>query len=85
MPYETPQDVTEKVKRVLPDKALLIFTNAFNKAYWEKTLPEDRCFMYAWGAVKNAGYRKNTITGMWYLDKNVLKSKRETMKRNVRR
>lgn len=65
MPYDSLSDLPERVKKVLPKRALIIFFNAFNKAWYELLLPEERCFRYAWGAVKNAGFRKNPKTGKW--------------------
>ena len=65
MPYNALIDLPEPVKKYLPTKALIIWMDAFNKAYWELMYPEPRCFAYAWQAVKNQGYKKDPNTGMW--------------------
>jgi len=64
MPYQSVEDLPEPVKK-LPLRARVIWMDAFNRAYYAMVLPEDRCFMYAWGSCKRAGFRKNPKTGKW--------------------
>jgi len=64
MPYEFVEDLPKPVKK-LPLRARVIWMDAFNRAYYAMDLPEDRCFAYAWGAVRRAGYRKDIKTGEW--------------------
>jgi len=66
MPYESLEDIPENLKVILPNKAQIIFYEAFNRAWYKLLLPEEKCFMYSWGAIKNAGYVKNPKTGKWH-------------------
>ena len=56
-PYNTNQDLPDLVKKVLPNHAQSIFRNAFNSAI-KQGKDETTAFKIAWGAVRNAGYRK---------------------------
>jgi len=57
MPYAKNSELPDSVKNVLPAKAQEIFRKAFNAAN-AKYHDEERAFKIAWGAVKNAGYKK---------------------------
>lgn len=59
MPYASVAELPPGVKNALPSAAQSVFRRAFNAA--EKSHPgysEERLFRIAWGAVKNAGYKK---------------------------
>lgn len=69
MPYKTINELPESVKGVLPKHAQDIYKEAFNSAYDEYDLPEDRrgdesreevAHKVAWSAVKKAGYEKGS-------------------------
>ena len=63
MPYARNSELPKSVREALPDKAQTIFRKAFNSAD-SRGLSESSSFKVAWGAVKNAGYRKNK-EGRW--------------------
>ena len=64
MPYANNEALPDAIKTALPSAAQSIFRTAFNSA--EKQFPgdEERANKIAWGAVKNAGYEKQT-DGKW--------------------
>lgn len=57
MPYATNKDLPEAVQQALPAAAQGIFRNAFNSAAADGA-DEEKSMKIAWGAVKNAGYKK---------------------------
>lgn len=63
MPFPTNASLPESVRDALPTEAQTIFRNAFNGAF-EESGDEESAFKIAWGAVKNAGWRK-TDDGEW--------------------
>ena len=65
MPYTEVTELPENLREILPVGAQRVFIEAFDSA-WDKWWEEDRCFAYAWGAVKRAGYRKGD-DGKWHL------------------
>ena len=79
MPYQSIQDLPERVTDHLPEHAQEIYVAAFNSAYEQYDQPEERrpdedgerpdreevAHKVAWAAVKKAGYEKNEETGMW--------------------
>ena len=67
MPFASNKDLPEGVK-VLPEKAQSIWRNVFNSAE-ESGADEESAIKQAWGAVKNAGYDKNSESGKWELKK----------------
>ncbi|HYD35231.1 MAG TPA: ChaB family protein [Vitreimonas sp.] len=73
MPFTKLTDLPTQVKDVLPKHAEEIFLAAFNSAWEQYDLPEERqgddtreetAFKVAWAAVKRK-YEKNEETGMW--------------------
>lgn len=62
MPY-TLKNLPDAIK-ALPKQAQKIWMNAYNSAYKKYEDDEKRCNKIAWGAVKNAGYKKNK-QGKW--------------------
>jgi cation transport regulator ChaB len=52
MPYRGNEDLPDQVRKNLPDSAQTVWRRAFEAAR-KKGWPEERCFKYAWGAVKN--------------------------------
>ncbi len=74
MPFTSLSDLPKQVKDPLPHHAEEIFLAAFNSAWDQYDLPEERrggadreevAFKVAWSAVKKAGYQKNEGTGKW--------------------
>ena len=63
MPYKSNQDLPDGVKNSLPEPAQSMWRNVFNSVS-EKGGTEEDSIKQAWGAVKNAGYEKNS-DGMW--------------------
>ena len=63
MPYNSPEDINERVYNILCPEARLEFMQGYNNAY-EYGNPEQVCFQRAWGAVKRAGFKKNPM-GVW--------------------
>ena len=57
MPYPSNEDLPDGVKNALPSAAQSIWRNAFNSAF-EKNKDEEGANKQAWGAVKNAGWKK---------------------------
>lgn len=57
MPYKSNKDLPEAVRSALPAKAQGVFRNAYNSAA-EEGMSEEKCNKIAWGAVKNAGWKK---------------------------
>lgn len=55
MPYKTTRELPEGVRGALPEHAQRIYMHAFNSSY---DGDDGRAAQQAWGAVKNAGYRK---------------------------
>lgn len=61
MPYAENAELPERVRDNLPEHAQSIYRESFNSARGE--YGETRAHKIAWGAVKNAGYRKRD--GKW--------------------
>lgn len=61
-----PKNVLPEAARVLPKAGQAIWMSAFNDAL-DRGLPEDEASMFAWAAVKRAGYSKNS-GGKWSKD-----------------
>lgn len=61
MPYFDNEELPESVRGHLPEHAQSIYRESFNSARDE--YGETRAHRVAWGAVKNAGYRKRG--GKW--------------------
>lgn len=68
MPYKTISDLPNSVKRSLPEHALEIYKEAYNKAWDEYSDPDDRrgdasreevAHKVAWSAVKKRYKKKN--------------------------
>lgn len=57
MPYPTLESLPDGVKNVLPASAQEIWRKAFNSTL-ESTKDEDKARQAGWGAVKNAGWKK---------------------------
>lgn len=64
MPYARNSDLPANVKNVLPGSAQSIWRNVFNSTE-ENGDSENASRQQAWGAVKNAGYKRNADTGKW--------------------
>jgi len=65
MPYSSNKELPDSVKGVIPgEKGKSIFRNAFNSGFAQTDGDEERTFRIAWGALRNAGYRKNP-EGKW--------------------
>ncbi len=73
MPYKSISDLPESVKHVLPKHAQEIYLEAYNNAWGEYNLPEERrenrsreetARRVAWSAVKQV-YEKSGSTGKW--------------------
>jgi len=73
MPYKTLTDLPEGVQNVLPKHAQEIYLEAYNNAWKQYDLPEERigdrsreetAHRVAWSAVKQK-YEKNENTGKW--------------------
>lgn len=65
MPYSSNSDLPDRVKSNLPNHAQSIFRRAYNSAHMQnKDYSEERLMRIAWGAVKNAGYKKGE-DGKW--------------------
>jgi cation transport regulator len=73
MPFKKIQDLPSAVREHLPEHAEKIFLKAFNSAWDQYDLPEERrddasreetAFKVAWAAVKKV-YKKNQQTGLW--------------------
>lgn len=62
MPYSSNDKLPDAVKTALPSAAQSIFRRTFNSAS-EGGADEESAMKQAWGAVKNAGYRKRD--GKW--------------------
>ena len=63
MPY-TLSDYPDKIK-MLPENAKIIWIKAFNNAFKQYNSNEKISNQTAWTAIKKAGYRKDTKTGIW--------------------
>lgn len=63
MPYSAISQLPPGVKDALPEAAQKIFLSAFDAAFSEHH-NEEKAFKIAWGAVKNAGYKKDK-EGNW--------------------
>ena len=61
MPYSTNADLPAGVQDALPEHAQAIYRESFNSARAE--VGDTRAHKVAWGAVKNAGYKKRN--GKW--------------------
>jgi cation transport regulator len=60
MPYSNNDSLPDGVKNALPSAAQTIFRRAFNATQSSHSdYSEERLFRIAWGAVKNAGYKKS--------------------------
>ncbi len=57
MPYDANSDLPRTVRNALPGRARTIWRDAYNAGHG-KGYDESRAARYAWGAVKNAGFRK---------------------------
>ncbi|OJX48179.1 MAG: cation transport regulator ChaB [Chloroflexi bacterium 44-23] len=74
MPYKSISQLPESVKNVLPKHAQEIYKEAYNSAWEEYDLPEERrdnnsreetAHRVAWGAVKKS-YQKDEASGKWH-------------------
>lgn len=68
MPYKTNADLPEDIKNALPSAAQSIFRHVFNSVN-ESGANEESSMKQAWGAVKNAGYKKIKESVKWQLTK----------------
>jgi cation transport regulator len=77
MPYKSLDELPEGVKDNLPKHAQEIYLAAYNSAYEQYDLPEERrgidtreetAHKVAWSAVKNS-YEKDEETGNWVKSK----------------
>lgn len=73
MPYKSKSDLPENVRNVLADHAQEIYMEAYNSAWDQYDLPQERrgdssreetAHRVAWAAVKNK-YEKDDETGKW--------------------
>lgn len=64
MPYSAIADLPDAVREALPPRAQKVFREAFNSAA-DAGLSEERAFASAWGAVRNAGWKKSPDGGKW--------------------
>lgn len=68
MPYKTNSDLPDGVRNALPEAAQAIYRHVFNSID-AKGGSEESSSRQAWGAVKNAGYKKIEGTEKWQLTK----------------
>lgn len=64
MPYSKTSELPQAVREALPPRAQRVFMAAFNGAQ-DRGLSEEKSFASAWGAVRNAGWRKSDSGGQW--------------------
>lgn len=69
MPYKSISGLPKAVRDNLPKQAQRIWLRAFNSAF-AKYKSDERAAKIAWGAVKNAGYKKNK-QGKWVKSEDV--------------
>ena len=67
MPYTSLDNLPEQIKKVLPEKAQRLFMQKFNEAVRDKDIDtsEGQAMKIAWEAIKEAGYGKGELSGMW--------------------
>lgn len=82
MPFANNEDLPEKIRNNLPEKAQAIWRNVFNSAD-KSGADEESANKQAWGAVKNAGYKKDD-SGKWILKKFKSDNEENLFKANCR-
>lgn len=70
MPYDRNSELPEGVRKALPESAQTIYRKAYNSAE-KKGWQESRRHRYAWGAVKQAGWREPAGEGKWIKEADV--------------
>lgn len=75
MPYSTNDELPSNLKKILPSEAQTVYRTAFDEKFSE-TKDEGKSATYAWGAVKNAGFKKGK-DGKWHKEGGSEKSEKE--------